>query len=223
MRTIADSRIHSLAKWCNSGEGVFYRLHGLDPRLKKPWPPVYFSRDGRTRFDPTAGPGTFYVGETLAGVLMEVFDDMWGPVNSVTRSLTRKQLREWWVTLVAVSMSRVFDARGANLSKIGTDSQLLEGDHALSREWALRLAKHPLRIDGIYPSRHDAARCNFAIFKKLQWLRTRRDAKLIPPAINHGGRTINPMGPLRYGPPVQLKDHPELKAALIELDVAMLP
>jgi hypothetical protein len=133
-----------LSKWCSSVQGVLYRLHGLERKTGKPWPPVYFSRADRTRFDPADGPGTFYVGQTLAGVLMEVFDDMWGPVNSATRSLTQAQLREWWVTLVAVPSVKMFDARWPNLSRIGTDEQLLAGDHTLSRAWALSLAVHPL-------------------------------------------------------------------------------
>lgn len=69
--------------------------------MGKPWPPIYFSRAGRTRFDPPAGSGALYLGETLSGVLMEIFDDMWGPVGDVTRSLTATQLREWWVSLAA--------------------------------------------------------------------------------------------------------------------------
>lgn len=41
-------------------------------------------------------------GQMLAGVLLEVFDDLWGPVNTPSRSLTKTQLREWWITLAAV-------------------------------------------------------------------------------------------------------------------------
>jgi hypothetical protein len=213
-----------LTSWCFIGEGVFYRLHGLDKSRGKPWPPVFFSRPDKTRIDPAAGPGTFYVGETLAGVLMEVFDDMWGPVTSASRSLTRTQLREWWVTLVAVPQVNMFDARGPNLSKIGTDVQLISGDHALSRAWALSLARHPSKIDGIYyPSRHDGARCNLAIFKQRKWRPARLDGKLTPPASIHGGRIINVKGPLVYGHPVLLRDHPELPGALFELEVAQLP
>jgi len=213
-----------LARWCSSISGVFYRLHGLNPSTGKPSPPVYFSRAGRTRFDPSAGPGTFYVGETLAGVLMEVFDDMWGPVNTVTRSLTQTQLHEWWVTLVAVPSVNLFVARGPNLSKIGTDVQLLAGDHAISREWALRLARHPLKIDGIYyASRHDGTRHNLAIFSQRKWLKEQFDARLTPPASGHGHQGINDKSSIIYGPSVLLRDHPELQSALIELDVAILP
>jgi hypothetical protein len=202
---------------------VFYRLHGLDASTGRPWAPVYFSRFGRTRFDPAAGPGTIYVGETLSGVLMEVFDDSWGPVNSGTRSLSQTQLQEWWVTLVEVPSVALFEARKTNLSKIGTDLQLLTGDHATSRQWALRLARHPSKIDGIYyPSRHDSGACNLAIFFQRKWS-AQLDKTLIPPASGHTFRAIDNEASLIHGPPILLRDHPELVPALIELEVAILP
>ena len=213
-----------LAKWCAPVRGVFYRLHGLNTTSGKPWPAIYFSRDGRTRFDPVSGAGTFYVGETLAGVLMEIFDDLWGPVNSPSRSLTQAQLGQWWVTLVAVPAVNLFEARKTNLSKIGTDVQLLSGDHALSREWASSLGRHPLKIDGIYyPSRHDSGSCNLAIFQQRKWSSQQFDKALSGPAETHRARRIEDSAPLVYGPMVLLRDHPELRPALIELEVALLP
>src|SRR5260221_3790135 len=125
-----------LTRWCTRLRGVFYRLHSLNAQTGKPWHPIHFSRAGRTRFDPVNGSGTVYVGETLSGVLMEVFDDLWGPVESITRSLSRTQLQEWYVTLVSILSVTLFEAHKGNLSRIGTDLQLLAGDHALSREWA---------------------------------------------------------------------------------------
>lgn len=214
----------SLAKLCVQAQGVFYRLHTLDRRAGKPWPPIYFSRADLNRFDPAAGPGTFYVGETLVGVLLEIFDDSWGSLNSSSRSLTKTQLQEWWVTLVAVPLITVFAARKLNLSKIGTDLQMLSGDHATSREWALALARHPLKIDGIYyTSRHDSDRFNLAIFNQRAWPPEQFDASLAGPAAMHRSRVINPAGPLVYGPSVLLRDHPELMFAMAELEVAILP
>jgi hypothetical protein len=213
-----------LAKWCAPLRGVFYRLHSLDPNTGKPWHPVYFSRAGRTRFDPVNGSGTFYVGETLSGILMEVFDDMWGPVGSITRSLTRTQLQEWWVTLVAIPSVTLFEAHKGNLSKIGTDLQLLAGDHALSREWAQSLGLHPSKIDGIYyPSRHDNGRSNLAIFKQRVWPEEQFDSGLLPPATAHISRVIDDGEPIFYGPSLLLRDHLELRPSLIELEVAILP
>lgn len=213
-----------LSKWCIFREGVFYRLHSMDRRSGKPWAPLHFGKAGRTRFDPEAGPGTFYVGETLAGVLLEVFDDLWGPVNTPSRSLTTTQLREWWITLAAVPRLLLFNAQKSNLSKIGTDLQLLAGDHETSREWALALARHPLRIDGIYyPSRHDSGRFNLAIFNQRSWKPEQFDAGLAGGASSYEGRAIEPDAPIVCGPPILLRDHPELDLALDELEVALLP
>jgi hypothetical protein len=212
-----------LANWCVCKSGIFYRLHSFDRNTGKPWPPVFFSTAGRTRFDPAAGPGTFYVGETLAGVMLEVFDDSWGPVNSLSRSLTKTQLTEWAVTLVAVPPVVLFEAQ-SNLSKMGTDMQLLSGDHAISREWALCLTRHPLKIDGIYySSRHDSRRFNLAIFKQRAWQREQFDAALTGQAAMHRGRVIDSAAPIMYGPSVLLRDHLELNSALAELEVAILP
>jgi hypothetical protein len=210
-----------LDHWCGVLEGVYYRLHTLDAATGKPRPPVYFSQRGASRFDPADGPGTFYVRETLAGVLLEVFNDSWGPVNSTTRSLTQAQLDQWWVTLVALPPVNLFYAHGTNLSKIGTDIQLLAGDHAISREWALRLARHPLKIDGIfYPSRHQIAARNLAIFNQRGWSLPQFDKCLAPR--RRYTRKIDPKGPIVYGPRVLLRHHPGLKRALIDLEVAIL-
>jgi hypothetical protein len=210
-----------LARWCAQRQGVYYRLHGLNGTTGKPWPPVHFSRAGTSRFDPVDGPGTLYVGETLAGVLLEVFDDSWGSVNSPTRSLTRAQLNQWWVTLVAVPSVTMFFAHGINLSKIGTDIQLLAGDHAVSRRWASRLIAHPFKVDSIYyPSRHDGAEHNLAIFNRRGWQGARLDGSLV-----FGKRKIkvDPKGAIVHGPSVLLRRHPELQRALTILEVAILP
>jgi hypothetical protein len=137
-----------LYSWCGLREGFYLRLHRVNRSTGKPWHPIHFSRRGASRFDPPTGPGTLYVGESIGGILLEVFDDSWGAVGSLSRCLTRAQLNEWWVTLVAVPPVNLFYAHGIALSKIGTDVQLLSGDHATAREWALRLAEHPLCIDG---------------------------------------------------------------------------
>jgi RES domain-containing protein len=213
-----------LESWCGQRSGVYYRLHSRAPATGKPWPPIHFSQSGRSRFDPVDGPGTLYLGETLAAALLEVFDDSWGPVNASSRRLTLTQLGEWWVTLVAVPTVNLFYAHGINLSKIGTDNQLLSGDHAVARQWALALVKHPLKIDGIYyPSRHHAGERNLAIFNQRGWSPAQPDKTLLPPAAKHRKRKILPGGPMFCGPPVLLRDHPELKSVLIELEVAVLP
>ena len=211
-----------ISKWCVNGSGVYYRLHSLNRATGKPWHPVYFGRDGRSRFDPAAGPGTIYVAETLAGALLEIFDDMWGPAGDMTRSLTNAQLQEWFVTLIALPPFSVFDAR-KNLSFIGTDMQLLSGAHVHSRAWAAALALHPAQIDGIcYTSRHDGTRYNLAMFNKAKRPAELYDASLSPPASMHASRIIAAGSPLNFGPPILLRDHSELRSSLIELEVAIL-
>lgn len=210
--------------WCAPVQGIFHRLHSFDRATGEPRPAVSFSQRGSSRFDPANGVGTLCLGESLAGVLLEVFDDRWGHVGDRTRSLTRKQLTEWWVTLVAVPAITAFEAHKTNLTKIGTDMQLLSGDHAVAREWALCLMRHPTTVEGIrYASRHDDSRRNLALFQKPRLLPEQRDDALLPPATTLASWAASDTGKLLCGPPVQLRDHPELDAALRELEVAVLP
>lgn len=153
---------------------------------------------------------------------MEVFDDSWGPIGTSSRSLTSSQLYEWWVTLVWVPRVMLFDARGPNLSKIGTDQQIVTGRHSTSRRWALRMCKHLGAIDGIlYPSRHNPVDWNVALFRRGRFLPERFDAALdYPvPALTDGEATDR----LAFGSALQLARHPRLRDALVELEVAILP
>lgn len=156
---------------------------------------------------------------------MEIFDDRWGPLGHPSRSLTRIELRQWWVTLVAVPEIQVFEADRLNLSKIGTDNQLLSGDHATAREWAGRIMRHPAGVGGIrYRSRHDAGQYNLALFLHPEWLPARNDPTLCPPAAGAGAVSAAPAGgKLRHGPALRLADHPGLGPALTALEIAILP
>ena len=53
--------------------------------------------------------------------------------------MTKQELDEWWVTLVNVPAMEVFDATGPNLSKLGTDAQLLTAGYPKTRQWAHQL------------------------------------------------------------------------------------
>jgi len=210
--------------WCATVRGVFHRLHSLDPATGRPRRPVSFSQRGHTRFDPVKGVGTLCLGESLSGVLLEVFDDRWGSVGDITRSLTKTELEEWWVTLVAVPAMTAFEAHKTNLSKLGTDLQLVSGDHAVAREWALRLMRHPAAVEGIqYPSRHDDSRVNLALFQVPRLLPEQYDDSVLPPAAAHALLASRGQGRLVYGPAVLLRDHPELDASLRELEIALIP
>ena len=67
-----------LGKLSGPVKDVFYRLHSLDKATGRPWHPVFFSQRGTTRFDPATGVGALYIGSSLIGALLEMFDDRWG-------------------------------------------------------------------------------------------------------------------------------------------------
>ncbi len=220
----ADFNDLPLASFCRKRSGVFYRLHSVNRATGDPWDPLHFSQRGNSRFDPAGGVGTLCVAMTLAGGLMELLDDYWGAVGSMGRSVTEQTLRETWVSLVALPPVVLFDATGANLSKIGTDAQMLTGDYATTRDWASRIIAHHANIDGIlYRSRHDPARLNVALFQRDALLPAILDDDLTP-AVANTWRRKRTQGPaLVCGPPILLRDHPLLHESLVELQVARLP
>lgn len=208
-----------LGKYCRPVEGVFYRLHQRHRSA------VFFSREGSSRFDPPEGPGTFYVAGSLAGAILEIFDDHWGPVGSPNRSLTQSELQTWCVTLVSLPKLTVFDTgRRAALSKVGTDAQLITGDHATARRWARRFAEHPAEIDGIrFASRHDHIKRNLAIFQRASLLPACEDRNLLADKSTEWKRLKRYGSRVVFGPPVLLSDHPGLMKALIDLEAGIVP
>jgi len=203
---------------------MFRRLHVINPATRQPWPPIYFSRAGNTRFDPVGGVGTMCVGESLGGAILEKFDDSLGPEGDDSRSLTETQLRETWETLVYLPGVQLFDATGKNLSLICVDAQFAVGEYSITREWALRIMFHPDEVDGIlFPSRHDLARKNIALFGRPRLAKMPRyDAKLSLPDIGTWNAKPADAGQLIFGPEQVLEHHPELDATLDELVVGRL-
>lgn len=168
--------------------------------------------------------GTLYLAEKLSGAMMEVFDDRWGPVGSLGRSVTRQELKEWWVTLVNVPSVEVFDATGPNLSKLGTDAQLLTAGYTKTRQWAQRLMDHPQSIGGIlYRSRHDPVCLDVAPSQRTRLLPAKLDPAFDLAKAKTWTRQRLDGSLLIYGPSVLLEAHPELTAALAKLEVAILP
>jgi len=111
-----------------------------------------------------------------------------------------------------------------NLSKLGVDLQLLAGEHAVARQWALRIMDHPTSAAGIwYPSRHDETRRNLALFQRPGLLPAREELALTPPASAQAAFAKRDRGELLYGGAICLRDHPELMAALAQLEVGLLP
>lgn len=155
---------------------------------------------------------------------MELFDDHWGSVGSIGRSVTERTLTETWVSLVGVYDAQLFDATAGNLSKVGTDAQLLTGDYATTRDWSLRMMQHPAQIDGVYyRSRHDPARLNGALFGRNKFVPPILDADLIFAGIGAWARRPVHGLALIYGPAIRLRDHPLLDQCLVELQVGRLP
>jgi len=136
----ADFNKRPLGKYCRSVTGMFRRLHVINPATHQPWPPIYFSSAGNTRFDPVGGIGTMCVGESLGGAILEKFDDRFGPEGDDSRSLTETELRETWETLMYLPSVQLFDATGKNLSLIRADAQFAVGEYSITREWALRIS-----------------------------------------------------------------------------------
>jgi hypothetical protein len=82
---------------------------------------------------------------------------------------------------------------------------------------------HPAGVGGIlYGSRHDDTQQNLALFHRAGLLPALPDATWLPPAARHGPGPANAVGRLVCGPAIRLRDHPELKAALQSLEVAIL-
>jgi RES domain len=215
----------ALRKYCTRLTGkIFRRLHVLKPGTTTPWPAIYFSTDGRTRFDPVGGIGTICVGTSLGGAMMEKFDDSWGPAGDDSRSLTEQQLCETWETLVHLPDVDLFDASGGNPSKIGADAQLVTGEYTITRDWALLMMLHPDAIDGIlFPSRHDLSRRNIALFARARFLPSRYDGNLSMANIATWAPNPADAGQVIFGPEKLLRDHPDLGPTLIELEVARMP
>lgn len=155
---------------------------------------------------------------------MEIFNDRWGAVGSFGRRISFTELRQWWVTLVSLPSILLFDATGPGLSKLGTDAQLLSGDHSLSRDWALRLMRHPAGIGGIwFSSRHDPQRKNVALFRRDSVFPTHEDEQLKEENLKNWRRKPAHRGCLVHGPPVQLAVFSGLMEELRELEVALIP
>lgn len=204
--------------------GTFYRLHSTNAATGAAWDPLHFSVRGSSRFDPVGGTGTLYLAQELGGAMMEVFDDRWGPVGSLGRSVTRQELGSWWVTLVNVPPVDVFDATGPNLSKVGTDAQLLTAGYTKTRQWARRLMDHPQCVGGIlYRSRHDPVCLDVALFQRTGLLPARLDLALNAAGMGTWVRQPSDGVGLVHGPAVQLAVHPALTQALVKLEVAVLP
>jgi hypothetical protein len=214
-----------LLDYCRIETGLFRRLHVLKPRTKKPWPAVYFSTAGITRFDPVGGAGTMCVGQSLGGAMMEKFDDSWGPRGDSSRKVTETQLKETWETVISLPSVTLFDCSGPNhLSFIGTDAQMYTGEYSGTQVWALRMMRHPALIDGIwFPSRHDPNRHNIALFQRTAFTSSSYDPSLTVINIGTWTAALAHAAGLIYGPAQDLATHSDTDDTLTELRVGRVP
>jgi hypothetical protein len=212
----------ALRNCCRTESGFFRRLHVLNPGTKGPWPAVYFSTSGATRFDPPGGVGTMCMGQTLGGAMMEKYDDSWGALGDPSRSVTEGQLKATWETVIYLPPLTLFDCSGRNnLTFIGVDAQLYTGEYAGTQAWALRMMAHPDMIDGIwFPSRHDPSRQNIALFQRTA---SHSDPTLTAATLSSWRISPAHTGGLVYGLKQALATHPEINATLAELKVSRIP
>ena len=137
---------------------TLYRLHA---RGKSP---LFFGRTGGNRFDsPDRTYGVLYVGLDEHCSFIETYGQSTGITTVTETSLEARYLTHFELlrplTLIDLSNS-------GGLARIGADSRLFSGSHAVAQQWSRALRQHPSRPDGIvYPARHDAARNACAIYE----------------------------------------------------------
>lgn len=132
---------------------TWLRLH--DRRFRAP---LYWSRDGKFRFDSAGAPfGVFYSGRDLATAFLEVFGDK----IRHSRRIARAAIERYDVCAVKPAAHlKVLALEGANLAKIGATLGCFSGSYPLSQRWGAALMTHPERIDGlVYLGRRSGARC----------------------------------------------------------------
>src|SRR5277367_1230089 len=135
-----------------------FRTHGINRN------PVYFGRGGQHRFDsPDGSYGVLYAGCDEYCAFIETFARAAGAATITTTELKGRCLAE----LKGTRTLRLLDlTQSGTLVRLGADSRLFSGDHAISRAWSKALYEHPLKIDGLlYPSRLDPARHALALFE----------------------------------------------------------
>lgn len=136
---------------------LFSRIHHRDKA------PVFFGRAGGNRFDsPNAGFGVLYVGLDESCAFVETFCQDTG-IRVVSRQeLEQRHLAHLELTtpLTVIDLSQ-----SGGLARIGDDSRLFSGSHAIAQRWSSALRGHTSRPAGLlYPARHDPARNACALY-----------------------------------------------------------
>lgn len=140
---------------------VGFILSRLHPKGKSP---LFFGRTGGNRFDsPDSSYGVLYVGLDEYCSFIETYGQTTG-IRTVTESaLDRRHLTD----LKLLGPVKLIDlSNSGGLARVGADSRLFSGSHAVAQRWSAALRDHPSKPDGIlYPARHDPARNACAIYE----------------------------------------------------------
>src|SRR5690606_32812644 len=107
-------------------DGYFWRIH------RNEYHPVYYSKQGLSRFDHKAGVGVLCLGPSLRVCMQEVWGDFW---SAEFRLLARRDLRSHRVSLIAVPRITVARLYGHHLSLLGLDGSISTTGYELTREW----------------------------------------------------------------------------------------
>jgi len=82
-------------------------------------------------------------------------------------SFPKKALEQRYLSYLAVLQPLILIdlVNSGGLARIGADSRLFSGFHAIAQRWSAALRAHPTKPSGIlYPARHDAARRACCLF-----------------------------------------------------------
>ncbi len=130
---------------------VLSRLHDKD------FGPIYFGVKSSYRFDsPDGSFGVLYVGLDEHCAFIETFGQSTG-----IRVVSQKALAQGYLSYLTLHQPlHLIDlANTGGLARIGADSRLFSGSHAIAQRWSAALHAHPAKPAGIfYPARHDTAR-----------------------------------------------------------------
>jgi hypothetical protein len=137
---------------------VLSRLHA------KGKSPLFFGRTGNNRFDsPDRTYGVLYTGLDEYCAFIEAYGQTTG-IRTVTESALDGRHLAHLELLRPIKLIDLSNSGG--LARIGADSRLFSGSHAVAQRWSAALRSHPSKPDGIlYPARHDAARNACAIYE----------------------------------------------------------
>jgi hypothetical protein len=127
--------------------------------------PVFFGRTGGNRFDsPDRTYGVLYVGLDEYCSFIETYGQTTGIRTVTETALEGRHLAH----LELLRPMKLIDlSNSGGLARVGADSRLFSGSHAIAQRWSAALRDHSSKPDGIlYPARHDAARNACAIYER---------------------------------------------------------